>query len=125
MATYVKSVSATGVYGRFDLSQELQPGVNVIYGKNGTGKTTFLHILANLLNADYQRFAFLNFNTAAVELDDGTRVEVVRRREEKDLWIDVFVNGERQSSLAVSEIRDSRRSVRYREVQQKTLFEES
>lgn len=124
MATHVKSVTATGVYGRFDLSQELQPGVNVIYGKNGTGKTTFLHILANLLNADYQRFAFLKFNTATVELDDGTRVEVVRRQEEKDSWIDVFVNGEKQTSFSVGDLRH-RRSIRYRETQQKTLFEES
>lgn len=125
MATYVKSVTATGVYGRFDLSQELQPGVNVIYGKNGTGKTTFLHILANLLNADYQRFAFLKFNTAAIELDDGTRVEVARRRVEQDALIDVSVNGEMQTSFSVGDFKHSNRSVRYRETQQKILFEES
>lgn len=71
MSNYVKSISVTGLYGRFDLDLEFYPGVNVLYGKNGSGKTTLLHILANALNGDYERFAYLHFNSINIELDDG------------------------------------------------------
>lgn len=42
MPRYVKHIEAEGVLGRFDIDQEFQEGVNVLYGKNGTGKTTLL-----------------------------------------------------------------------------------
>jgi len=32
------------------------------------GKTTLLHILANILNGDFERFAFLPFETIEVHL---------------------------------------------------------
>jgi hypothetical protein len=45
MSKWVKRIIATRVYDRFDLDQEFLPGVNILHGRNGTGKTTLLHIL--------------------------------------------------------------------------------
>jgi DNA repair exonuclease SbcCD ATPase subunit len=40
--TSIKHVSIEGMHGQYDIDVELKPSLNVIYGKNGTGKTTFL-----------------------------------------------------------------------------------
>lgn len=86
MPRYIKSIEAEAVLGRFDIYQEFQEGVNVLYGKNGTGKTTLLHILANLLNGDYKRFAFIEFKKIKVRLDDNTDVVVSKNKNEgKDI----------------------------------------
>jgi len=76
MTGYVKRVEAIGVHGRFDMAVDLEPGVNIVYGKNGAGKTTLVHILANALNGDFVRFVFLLFNRIQVELDDGRSISI-------------------------------------------------
>lgn len=91
MARYVKRIKAEGVLGRFDIDQEFHEGVNVLFGRNGTGKTTLLHILANLLNGDYKRFAFVEFKTIQVWLDDET--DILVSKDKKDNYIDVEING--------------------------------
>jgi len=93
MSHFIKSIEAKGVLGRFDIYQEFQEGVNVLFGKNGTGKTTLLHILANLLNGDYKRFAFIEFTSIRVKLNDKTDIFVLKDRIEKDSYINVTING--------------------------------
>ncbi len=92
MPRYIKRIEAEGVLGRFDIDQEFQEGVNVLFGKNGTGKTTLLHILANLLNGDYKRFAYTEFRVIRVQLNDETNVVVSKKKDEKDSYINVTVN---------------------------------
>ena len=95
MPRYIKHIKAEGVLGRFDIDQEFQEGVNVLFGKNGTGKTTLLHILANLLNGDYKRFAYTEFKTIRVQLNDETNIVVSKEKSEKgekDSYINVTVN---------------------------------
>jgi predicted ATPase len=74
--SYVKRLSATGLFGRFNIEQDFRPGVNILHGRNGTGKTTLLNILANALNADFERFAFLDFGSIEIEFDDGSVVRL-------------------------------------------------
>lgn len=78
MPTFVKSIRALGLYGRFDIEQEFETGVNILYGRNGTGKTTLLHVLANALNGDFDRFAYLDFDEVAIHFDDATTLEIAR-----------------------------------------------
>ncbi|WP_323221307.1 AAA family ATPase [Spirulina sp. 06S082] len=80
MPNYIKHIKAEGVLGRFDIDQEFKEGVNVLFGKNGTGKTTLLHILANLLNGDYERFAFTEFKTIKAILDDDTDIVLSKKK---------------------------------------------
>ncbi len=94
MPRYIKYLEAEGVLGRFDIYQEFQEGVNVLFGKNGTGKTTLLHILANLLNGDYKRFAFLEFSKIKVQLDDETNIVISKNTKEKDIYINVTSDGD-------------------------------
>lgn len=78
MEEHVRSLKATGIYGRFDLNQTFDSGINIIYGKNGAGKTTFLHILANVLNGDFERFKHLDFDFVEVAMSNGDTIKVVR-----------------------------------------------
>ena len=78
MPSYVNRLEIEGLYGSYDLHQDFNSGITVIYGHNGAFKTTILHILANILNGDYDRFVFLDFSRIQVEFDDGSIVEITR-----------------------------------------------
>lgn len=107
MPRYIKHIEAEGVLGRFDIDQEFQEGVNVLFGKNGTGKTTLLHILANLLNGDYKRFAYTEFRVIKVQLNDKTNIVVSKKKDEKDSYINVTVNDDCVvENLSTREIRE-------------------
>ncbi|WP_081846499.1 AAA family ATPase [Planktothrix agardhii] len=107
MPRYIKSIEAEAVLGRFDIYQEFQEGVNVLYGKNGTGKTTLLHILANLLNGDYKRFAFIDFKRIQVRLDDDTDFAVSKDKHEGKEIINISMNGDIiEGNISIQEIID-------------------
>lgn len=69
-------VEVDGLHEQFDLRLALRPGLNVLYGKNGRGKTTLLHILANALELDFKRFQHLQFRRLAISTDAGNTVEI-------------------------------------------------
>lgn len=75
-APYIKNIKIVGLHGHQDLFVKLKPGLNIVHGKNGTGKTTLLHIIANIAEQDIQRFRSLSFksitvttNTTTIKLD--------------------------------------------------------
>lgn len=71
MPSYLSHCTIVGLYERFDIEQSFQKGVNVIYGENGVGKTTFLHIISNFINEDYSRFYGLPFKWIKFQFSDG------------------------------------------------------
>jgi ABC-type lipoprotein export system ATPase subunit len=88
MSEFVKLVNVIGLHGQFDFFCEFQEGVNVIYGKNGTGKTTLLHIIANVLNRDFIRFVALEFKQIRVELSNGESLTIELERISKSGRLD-------------------------------------
>lgn len=48
IATYIERIEIEGLWGRFDVDWKLNPDVNILIGKNGTGKTTILRAINNL-----------------------------------------------------------------------------
>lgn len=88
---YIKEVRVQGLHGQLDVEMQLGPGLNVIYGKNGRGKTTMLHLMANLLELDFERFRFLQFRRIEVVTSNDDIVEI--QRDESDSSIVVAVNG--------------------------------
>jgi len=101
MSTYIKSVKATGIYNRFNLEQEFHDGINVLYGKNGTGKTTLLHILTNAVNLDVERFLHLIFKEVEVVLSDKTSIKLLFQKEarKREAGIELIINGKTQIFL--------------------------
>jgi len=96
MPEFVKKIDIIGLYQRFDILHKFQPGINIIYGINGTGKTTILHILANILNGDYRRFLYLDFHSIEVFLDDDSSVKIIKEEPES---IELLKPGDRRGKI--------------------------
>lgn len=80
MATHpsIAEVVVEGLHDQFDFEIRLLPGLNIIYGKNGRGKTTLLHLLANLIELDFQRFSHIQFHRIAVQTSKSDSLELVK-----------------------------------------------
>ncbi|SAL76843.1 hypothetical protein AWB68_05066 [Caballeronia choica] len=99
--TGIKSLVVEGLHEQFDVELELKPGLNIIYGKNGKGKTTVLHILANALELDFKRFKHLNFRRIAITTFGGATLEIFRLLSPES--VEILINGEKTSLLNSSE----------------------
>lgn len=106
MANSVRYIKAVGIFERFDLEQEFQPGVNILYGRNGTGKTTLLQILANILNGDFERFAFLPFETIDVHLDKNKKISLRKYVNNEESKIEAYIDETLATSFSVSETQE-------------------
>ena len=56
---FVRQIAVFGLHGAVDVTQSFEPGLNILHGKNGDGKTTLLHVIANLLEGDLEQFRYL------------------------------------------------------------------
>lgn len=88
---FIRRIVVEGLHGQMDVDMTLGPGLNVIYGKNGRGKTTMLHLLANLLELDFNRFRYIKFQRICVWTSADDKVEI--ERDEDSSAIRVSVNG--------------------------------
>lgn len=71
MQPAIKSLSIRMLHHYLDIDLEFSEGLNVIYGKNGKGKTTVLHIIANILELDFSRFSHIKFHSISVASFSG------------------------------------------------------
>lgn len=76
METYIETLKVIGLHKRFDIEQSFKPGLNILYGENGSFKTTLLNILANLLNDEIEKFIHLDFIEASIRMSDGIETSV-------------------------------------------------
>jgi ABC-type cobalamin/Fe3+-siderophores transport system ATPase subunit len=78
-ASHIIKIEIIGIFNRFDLIiDSLQPGINILHGGNGSGKTTILHILSNILSGDYGRFLALDFNRIKVIFNNDIFIEIYK-----------------------------------------------
>ncbi|QVM98736.1 AAA family ATPase [Pseudomonas sp. SORT22] len=75
---YIKRVSLKGIHQRYDLDVSFNKTLNVLHGHNGTGKSTLIHIIANIANRDFLRFAYLSFDEVLVEYSNRCKIEILR-----------------------------------------------
>ena len=96
MSQFIEALNVVGLYGRFDLNVRFTKDVNIVYGANGAGKTTMLHILANVASLDLERFAYLPFQSIKVEMAQGPTIEIVSNSnltDESYAELELWVNG--------------------------------
>lgn len=74
----IAEVVVEGLHDQFDFEIKFLPGLNILYGKNGRGKTTLLHLLANLLELDFQRFSTLQFHRIIVRTSNQDEIELMK-----------------------------------------------
>jgi hypothetical protein len=77
----IARISVEGLHDQFDVDLEFTSGLNIVYGKNGTGKTTILHLIANALELDFKRFAYLQFRRILIENNRGQIVSIVKEQQ--------------------------------------------
>ena len=95
MAQFIKRLMVVGLYGKFDMDISFTNGVNIVYGVNGAGKTTMLHILANVASLDLERFRWLPFQSITLEISEGPTIHIETKPEsihgrsrQITLWVD-------------------------------------
>lgn len=90
---WISHISVKGLHGRLDFDVEFHSGINIIYGKNGIGKTTLLHIIANLSELDFDRFRYLNFSE--IEIENNYEDKLVLSKNNEGLHLEI--NGQATS----------------------------
>lgn len=75
---WIARISVEGLHDQLDVDLEFTSGLNIVYGKNGTGKTTILHLIANALELDFRRFAYLKFHRISIENSRGQIISIVK-----------------------------------------------
>ncbi|WP_226610279.1 AAA family ATPase [Marinobacter nauticus] len=74
----IQSVQIDQFWHRFDAGCEFRPDVNIIIGKNGTDKTTFMNILHAVLSVDLDGIASNDFESVTIKLFNGKRKRTVK-----------------------------------------------
>lgn len=80
----IESVDIDGFWHRFDAKCSFNPDVNIIIGKNGTGKTTFMNILHAVLTTDVSALAENDFESAKITLVKGKRKRTIKATKFED-----------------------------------------
>jgi len=67
----LESIEISGFWGKYKASCSFNKDVNIIIGRNGTGKTTFMNILHAVFSVDLEGLADNSFDEVVVELRDS------------------------------------------------------
>lgn len=128
--TYIKRVELKGIHKRYDLDISFNESLNVLHGQNGTGKSTLIHIIANIANCDFIRFSFLEFNTIKVSYSNDAHIEVSQVESEGDKLIrikahtgEIFEFFKREAYEEIRELDDERHYREYTPVLSKNINE--
>lgn len=74
----IQSIKITGFWGSKIAEAELRDDVNIIIGRNGTGKTTFMNIVHAVLAVDANALLENAFKEVRLTLSDGEKIRTVR-----------------------------------------------
>lgn len=87
----IDKVDITGFWGRASANATFNGDVNIIIGRNGTGKTTFMNILHSVLTVDVDGLAEHEFDTVKIVLfGDKRRKTILVKR---DVLTNEFAKG--------------------------------
>ena len=118
--TYIKRVELKGIHKRYDLDITFNESLNVLHGQNGTGKSTLIHIIANVANCDFIRFAFLDFYEIRVSYSNDASIVITQCDKDNDKLITVetqtgesFEFSKREALEGIRELDEDRFSREY------------
>jgi predicted ATPase len=88
---YISAIRVEGLFGEYSYSLERQssfsdPRILVLYGRNGTGKTTILKLIKTMLSSDINAghrlwLSQTPFKRVSIEVTGGVTIEAVRKKE--------------------------------------------
>lgn len=74
----VREVEIDNFWHRLDAKCVFNDDVNIIIGRNGTGKTTFMNLLHAALTVDLEELAENDFNNIKITLSNGSKSRLIR-----------------------------------------------
>ncbi len=81
-----------GLFGdknyEFELNQN--PNVTILYGLNGTGKTTILKMIKSLLTFDFESINEIIFNSFQLKLENGFSIQYIKGKIKEETQINYF-----------------------------------
>lgn len=88
MYSNIKSLYIEQYKGFKDFKIELNNKLNVLVGENGTGKTTILEIIYNVLSGNIEYFLDdINFKSVTVELENNDKIKIINN--------EIYINNEK------------------------------
>lgn len=114
----IQSVKIDGFWQRFDSFCSFNDDVNIIIGRNGTGKTTFMNILHSILSLDIDGINNNDFNSAEIKLKEGKKYKTIKiKKIEKETSPYSFIEyqiSSKKYALRVINTDDRRMSISYK-----------
>lgn len=76
----LESVTINNFWQRFTATSDFNQDVNIIIGKNGTGKTTFMNILQSVLSVSIDEIATYDFESIEIKLKNGNKRKTIKAK---------------------------------------------
>ena len=76
----IQSVIIDNFWGKFNAHCDFDDNVNIIIGRNGTGKTTFMNILQSVLSVDIDGIMNTNFDRIEIKLKHNNSIKTIKAR---------------------------------------------
>ena len=92
----IKYISIKGFWGEYICRSEFNNDINIIIGKNGTGKTTFMNILHAVLSLDFDELRDNEFNEVTLSLvnNEGEKeIKVIKNEDDFRFNITYVIDG--------------------------------
>ena len=84
----VKKLYIDSFKGFKNFSMELNENITVLVGENGTGKTTILEIIYNILSGNTEYFSNVsNFTSSSLEMCNGNSIKIIREENSIERYI--------------------------------------
>lgn len=74
----IKYLQVKGLHGKTDVNMEFNKNLNVILGKNGTGKTTISNMIAHIMRGDLYKFVYIEFEKIEFGFHNGKKYELTQ-----------------------------------------------
>jgi len=85
---YIENISIKGFRNsNCDITMDLNPDVNFIIGRNGTGKTTFINLINAGLSSDIKQLCETYFEEMSFRLSDkdGTKITIINKSDTENI----------------------------------------
>jgi predicted ATP-binding protein involved in virulence len=81
----IDSIKIDGFWHKFNASCDFNHDVNIIIGRNGTGKTTFMNILDAILTVNFDGLMNNEFESAVIKLSKNGKKKTIKAKKIDDI----------------------------------------